>query len=46
MTKESLKVRAYDLLAALEQIQRELNQVNQNIANYKEEVPIDDVLKD
>ena len=44
MTKNELKARAYDLLAALEQIQRELNGVNQQIANFKE--PIDDALEE
>jgi prefoldin subunit 5 len=32
---KDLKARAYDLIAALEQIQRELQQVNQKIAEIQ-----------
>lgn len=38
MTLIELKAKAYDLLAQLEAIQRELSKVNQEIANYQ---PVD-----
>jgi len=38
MTKlEELKAEAYDLLVSIQRLQAELQQVNQKIANYKEE---------
>ncbi len=38
MTLNDLKARAYDLLAAMQSIQNQLNEVNGQIANFKEEV--------
>jgi hypothetical protein len=36
-TKEDLKAKAYDLIVKRAEIENELAQVNQAIANYKEE---------
>ncbi len=36
MKIEQLKAKAYDLISQLEKVQRELNEVNQQIRDFKE----------